>query len=536
MAEIEHFVNPKDKRHPSFPNVAGKVMNLFDRDSQLGTGRPRVMSMGEAVAEGLVNNETLGYFMARTQLFVEKIGMTPSKLRFRQHLKSEMAHYAADCWDLEIETSYGWVECVGHADRACFDLAVHGKATNTSMEAAQRLDAPKIVDVITVEPDKKSIGKTFKGDQKAVIAALGELAADEDAVSAFEAELSANGSAVVGGFTITASMVKFSRKKKEIQEEKFLPSVIEPSFGMGRILYALLEHSFMQSPDDEQRVVMRFNPAVAPTKCSVFPLQTNEKFGPVVNSVAESLTNAGLANKIDASGQSIGRRYARGDEIGTPFGVTVDFDTLTSNTVTLRERDSQVQIRLPTADVASVVKQLVDGQSNWASVVSKYSGDGAGGTAGNDDDDEMDFGFDDDDDDEEDAKPASPAKGSRAEMAAKLKAERDAETEVKKQAAMERLAKKEANQRSLCNLEIKPWEADQDLKALYAKIKETVVMDGLKWSENCALVDVAFGVQKIVCTAVIPLALSMDAIIEEITEETFVDEIQSMSMTSMSLL
>jgi translation elongation factor EF-1beta len=151
-----------------------------------------------------------------------------------------------------------------------------------------------------------------------------------------------------------------------------------------------------------------------------------------------------------------------------------------------------------------------------------------------DNDDEMDWG-----DDDEDAGPKEAVvhpSGSRAAIAAEAKAKRDAETEKKKEEAMARLAKKEANQRSLCNLEIKPWEASQDLKALYAKIKETVVLDGLKWSENCALVDVAFGVQKIVCTAVIPLSLSMDAIIDEMTEDTFADEIQSMNMTSMSLL
>jgi translation elongation factor EF-1beta len=152
------------------------------------------------------------------------------------------------------------------------------------------------------------------------------------------------------------------------------------------------------------------------------------------------------------------------------------------------------------------------------------------------DDDEMDWG---DDDDDEDAGPKEAVvhpPGSRAAIAAEAKAKRDAETEKKKEEAMARLAKKEANQRSLCNLEIKPWEASQDLKALYAKIKETVVLDGLKWSENCALVDVAFGVQKIVCTAVIPLSLSMDAIIDDMTEDSFADEIQSMNMTSMSLL
>jgi len=530
MAEIEHFVNPNDKSHPSFKNVAPLVLTLFDRDSQLGTGKPLSMAIGDAVSAGIVNNETLGYFLARTYLFMAKIGMDVQRLRFRQHLQSEMAHYAADCWDLEIHTSYGWIECVGLADRACYDLMVHAKATNTSMEAAQRLDAPKMVDVIKVEPNKKAIGKSFKGDQKKVLAALDDLAADAGACGAFEAALLARGRADVGGFTLEAADVTFSRSRKEVQEEKFLPSVIEPSFGMGRILYALLEHSFSQDPEDEQRVVMAFNAAVAPCKCHVFPLQTNDKFGPLVAQVADLLMAAGLANKVDASGQSIGRRYARADEVGTPYGVTVDFDTCADATVTLRDRDSQAQVRLPIAEVASTVKALVDGALSWAATVAKYST----GAAADEDEDEMDLGFDDDDD-----APAAAvvhAPGSRGALAAEAKAKRDAETEVKKQEAMARLAKKEANQRSLCNLEIKPWEASQDLKALYAKIKATVVLDGLKWSENCALVDVAFGVQKIVCTAVIPLSLSMDAIIDDMTEETFVDEIQSMNMTSMSLL
>jgi translation elongation factor EF-1beta/ribosomal protein L12E/L44/L45/RPP1/RPP2 len=154
--------------------------------------------------------------------------------------------------------------------------------------------------------------------------------------------------------------------------------------------------------------------------------------------------------------------------------------------------------------------------------------------ADDEDDDEMDWDEEEDEDAPKEVVVHAP--GSRGAIAAEAKAKRDAETEVKKQEAMARLAKKEANQRSLCNLEIKPWEASQDLKELYKKIQATVVMEGLKWSENCALVDVAFGVQKIVCTAVIPLSLSMDAIIDEMTEETFVDEIQSMNMTSMSLL
>merc|ERR1712216_490649 len=111
--------------------------------------------------------------------------------------------------------------------------------------------------------------------------------------------------------------------------------------------------------------------------------------------------------------------------------------------------------------------------------------------------------------------------GDDEEQTEEEKAQAAKELEEAKAKAMAKLAKKEANQRSLCNLEIKPWEAEQDLKVLFKKIQTTVAKDGLKWSENCKLVDVAFGVQKIVCTAVINQTLSMDAIIEEMTEESF---------------
>lgn len=74
-------------------------------------------------------NQTLGYFMARIQQFLIKIGIAPERLRFRQHMSNEMAHYACDCWDAELLTSYGWVECVGCADRSAYDLTQHYKAT-----------------------------------------------------------------------------------------------------------------------------------------------------------------------------------------------------------------------------------------------------------------------------------------------------------------------------------------------------------------------------------------------------------------------
>ena len=282
MGEIEHFVDPNDKSHPSFPAVADKELVLFGRVDQLGSGKTKKISIGEAVKAGLVNNETLGYFMARTQLYMEKIGMDPNRLRYRQHLTTEMAHYAADCWDLEIKSSYGWVECVGHADRACYDLDVHAKATKTPMVATVKFDTPKEIEVAKLKFDRKTLGMVFKKDARAVSGALEALAEDWKDFESVATALEADGKATVDGYEITKEMVSWTKTTKKIHEQKFTPSVIEPSFGMGRILYSLLEHSFYQRDQDEQRCVMRFNPQIAPQKCAVLPISSNPECNAVV--------------------------------------------------------------------------------------------------------------------------------------------------------------------------------------------------------------------------------------------------------------
>lgn len=282
MGEIEHFVDPSDKSHANFPSVADKVLILFGRDDQLGSGKTKKISIGEAVSTGLVNNETLGYFMARTQLYMEKIGMDPARLRFRQHLATEMAHYAADCWDLEIESSYGWVECVGHADRACYDLAVHSKATNTPMVATVKFDKPKEMEVAKLKFDRKALGMVFKKEARTVSGALEALAEDWKDFEPIASALEADGKAMVDGFEITKDMLTWTKTLKKVHEAKFTPSVVEPSFGMGRILYSLLEHSFYQREADEQRNVMKFKPQVAPQKCAVLPISSSPECNAVV--------------------------------------------------------------------------------------------------------------------------------------------------------------------------------------------------------------------------------------------------------------
>merc|ERR1719225_1994874 len=95
--------------------------------------------MGDAIESGTVGNQTVGYFVARTYMLLTSLGIAPSAIRFRQHRSNEMAHYANDCWDAEVETSYGWIEIAGHADRSAFDLTKHMEKTRVELMASRRL-------------------------------------------------------------------------------------------------------------------------------------------------------------------------------------------------------------------------------------------------------------------------------------------------------------------------------------------------------------------------------------------------------------
>lgn len=165
MAEIEHYVDPEDKRHERFHEVRDVVLVLLDRHVQeAGSSTTTRLTVGEAVEKGVIANETLGYFIARIYLFLLKIGINPERLRFRQHMGNEMAHYATDCWDAEIHNATGWTECVGCADRAAYDLSVHTAKTGHPLVVRQALKEPIITEKEVSEWNRKNLGKTFKQD------------------------------------------------------------------------------------------------------------------------------------------------------------------------------------------------------------------------------------------------------------------------------------------------------------------------------------------------------------------------------------
>ena len=125
-----------------------------------------------------------------------------------------MAHYAADCWDAEIKLSYGWIECVGHADRACYDLQQHSNKTGVALTASSRLDEAVLTEKVIAVPNKKLIGPKFKGDQKTVITALEEL--DGSELESFQKSVETSGSGIIAGFEVSADLVSFKLEKKII--------------------------------------------------------------------------------------------------------------------------------------------------------------------------------------------------------------------------------------------------------------------------------------------------------------------------------
>ncbi|KAJ8580539.1 glycyl-tRNA synthetase [Rhizopogon salebrosus TDB-379] len=367
MGEIEHFVDPDDKSHTKFHQVRDIVLSLLDRHVQVsGSTKVTRMSIGEAVDRGIVANETLGYFLARINLFLIKIGINPERLRFRQHMANEMAHYATDCWDAEIENSTGWTECVGCADRAAYDLSVHSARTGQPLVVRQALKEPIVTEKEVPEFNKKVLGKTYGRDAGVLQKIVGEM--DEAQLVRLKGEL-AQGSATISTegkeFSLTPDLLTIERKTFKQSIREFTPNVIEPSFGFGRILYTLLEHSFWCREQDVERGVLSLPPIVTPTKVLIVPLSAKEEFDPLVQEVSTKLRKAGIFSRIDDSNTSIGKRYARNDELGTSFGVTLDFASVQNRTMTLRERDTTDQLIGPIDDVLAVVTELVQGTIDW---------------------------------------------------------------------------------------------------------------------------------------------------------------------------
>lgn len=359
MMEVELFVDPGDKHWARFPEVAGEAITLLPN-----TGEEVTVTVGEAVSRGIIANEVLAYFVYTTKQLLTRLGVDPARLRFRQHLPDEMAHYAADCWDAEILLSYGWTEVTGVADRGCWDLSRHAQFSGQDLTHFKRFPEPREVEVERLRANRKVLGPRFKGAAKDVAAAIEAMSPSDVRNGALTVE--------VGGERIALGPECFevATVVEKAAGERVVPHVIEPSHGLDRIFYSVLEHAY-DFDSEEGYTVLHLKPEVAPIKVGVFPLMERDGLDAVARRIYEDVHSYGLEAFYDGSG-TIGKRYARMDEVGTPWCITVDYETVedgpSKGTVTIRDRDTKEQKRIPAADAEDVVRRLVAGRTAFSAL------------------------------------------------------------------------------------------------------------------------------------------------------------------------
>lgn len=350
MMEVELFVDPDDKDWPRFKDIENEEIDLMPNT---GVGMITT-TVGKAVEDGIIANRVLAYFVYTTRQLLVRLGVDPKRLRFRQHDKDEMAHYAADCWDAEALLSYGWTEITGIADRGCWDLSRHAEYSGADLTHFKRFDEPKEVEVDKVRAKHKALGPEFKGKAKDIAAAM-ETKTPSD-VKDGKLTVTVDGEDIV----LDDRFFEIAKVKEKITGERVIPHVIEPSHGLDRIFYTVLEHSYSHS-DEEDYTVLRLKPEVAPIKVGVFPLMEKDGLDDLARRIYEGVHSHRVEAYYDGSG-TIGKRYARMDEIGTPWCITVDYDSLQEGTVTIRDRDSKEQKRIAADDVPAVIDSLIAGK------------------------------------------------------------------------------------------------------------------------------------------------------------------------------
>ncbi len=353
MMEVELFVDPTDKNWSRYPEIENELITLVPNTTE----EPVTMSIKDAVEKKIIANKVLAYFVNTTKNFLIRLGIDPKRLRFRQHLKDEMAHYAADCWDAEVLLSYGWIEITGIADRGCWDLSRHAEFSGTELTHFKKFDEPVEMEVEKIRAKHKALGPRFKNKAKDIAVAM-ESKTPSD-IRNGKLHLSIDGEQIV----LDEEFFEVAKVNEKVSGERVIPHVIEPSHGLDRIFYSVLEHAYYF---DEQKgySVLRLRPEVAPIKLGVFPLMEKDGLDKIAMEICESVHTHRVEAYYDGAG-TIGKRYARMDEIGTPWCITVDYDTLEGDkkgTVTIRDRDSSEQKRIPIKKCGEIVDSLIAGK------------------------------------------------------------------------------------------------------------------------------------------------------------------------------
>ena len=238
------------------------------------------MEMQYFVKPGDDDNAMIDWKEKRYNFYIDELGISEDKIRFQQHGKDELAHYAKEAWDIEYEFPFGWSEVEGVHNRTDFDLKRHQEFSGKNMQYSDQL-----------------------------------------------------------------------------LNEKYFPYIIETSAGLNRMLLTVLCNAYWDDSENN-RIVMKIHPRLAPIKAVVCPLVKKDGLPEIGHKIVSDLMKN--FNVLYDQQGSIGKRYYRQDEAGTPFCITVDHESKENNTVTLRNRDDQNQDRVKISDLVSIIQNRMD--------------------------------------------------------------------------------------------------------------------------------------------------------------------------------
>ncbi len=353
IAEIEFFYDPEEPGEPPFSRF-DSTLRILTAEAKVRGGDALVIRAEEAIEEGVIKSPWLAYWMVVSKEFIKELGVKENEMMFEEKLPHERAHYATQTFDQLVKVSkWGWIEVSGHAYRGDYDLSGHIKYSGQDLTVFKRFKEPKIIKRKVVKVNKAIIGRLFKSEAGRVLKVIQGLSPDE-----VERMLSKLGGDYIEieGYKIPKDALSVEVTEEKVFGKRFVPHVAEPSFGVERLMIVALDKAYHEEAD---RVVLKLPVKLAPIKVAVYPLLTKEPLVKVAKEIYYSILKNAIPAIYDDSG-SIGRRYARADEIGVPYAVTIDYQTLEDGTVTIRFRDSKRQIRVSKDELIKRIKEFME--------------------------------------------------------------------------------------------------------------------------------------------------------------------------------
>ena len=348
IIDLEFFFDPENPHCPFIDEVADEKLRLVLIENRVkGDETPVELSVKDIVAKGYIKVEWQAYFMALAKRFITSLGIPENRQRFIEKHPWERAHYSAQGFDQEVYLDrWGWVEVAGFNYRTDYDLKGHMKESGEDLRVFKLSDKENIRVEVKTKLLIANINKAFGDKAPEIIKALQNIE-PETLAEALEKQ----GFYQVNDFKITSEHVEIVRKEIKEKGRRFIPHVIEPSFGSDRLAYATLEYAYTLK---NNRVVLRLPRDIAPVQLAILPLVSKNGLPEKAREVYKLLIDEGFTVEYDESGY-IGKRYARFDEIGVPLCITIDYQTLKDETVTLRDRDTWKQIRAKIKDLPSLL-------------------------------------------------------------------------------------------------------------------------------------------------------------------------------------